>query len=313
MKKVLFLFSFFLIFLSGKTQIWCPSGATWYYGFQGSLCDGYLKFEYVNDTVINTVNCKVIKSRLNQKCGGWQNYYETEIGSYFMYSDTDKVYYYDHGQFYVLYDFSVNTGDTLYVKGITRDWWGNCDSIAQLIVDSTGIMNVNSEALRFYSVHTISGSAFGWDCRIVEKIGPLYNYQATQNNYFFSVKQDVCGLLADEQGEGASFRCYYDDNFPTISLTQYSCDYTLATSENEFQSVYLYPNPASTTLTIDLKDHYTDNYCYQIFSVTGNLIVNEKSNSSRQSIDLSLFPSGIYFLKINSGDDHYIQKLILEK
>ena len=313
MKKYFTLIIFISLFSLGKSQIWCPPGATWFYGFQGSLCDGYLKFEYVNDTVVNAVNCKVIKSRLNQKCSGWQNYYESEIGSYFMYSDTDKVYYYDHGQFYVLYDFSVNAGDTLNIKGITRDWWGNCDSIAQLIVDSTGIMNINSEALRFYSVHTISGSAFGWDCRIVEKIGPLYNYQATQNNYFFPVKQDVCGLLADEHGEGGSFRCYYDDNFPTVSLTQYSCDYTLETPESEISFANVYPNPANTILMIELTDHGQSEYRFQIYSVTGNLIVNEKSNASQQSIDLSFFPSGIYFLKIISGDSHYSQKIILEK
>lgn len=60
MKKYFTLIIFISLFSLGKSQIWCPPGATWFYGFQGSLCDGYLKFEYVNDTVVNAVNCKVI-------------------------------------------------------------------------------------------------------------------------------------------------------------------------------------------------------------------------------------------------------------
>jgi hypothetical protein len=302
MKNIVLIFSFLIIFQAGKTQTWCPSGATWYYDIVYNNCDGFYKFEYVGDSTINTIACKKIIQSSKMKCW-WDSYYQDYIlDTFYMYADTDKVFYYRNNQFNLLYDFSVQTGDTMYITGITQSWWGNsCDSVAKLVVDSTGTMIINSESLRYYSVHPLSGSPFSIQGRIVEKIGPFLKYPFMNGtygtNYFLPVKNDYCGMLMEEEAENGSFRCYYDDNFPTISLTQYSCDYTLATSENEFQSVYLYPNPAHDFIYFS---NHSDlqNSEIEVFGMDGKMVKKSMISDRLFTGDLA---AGFYYLRFISS------------
>jgi len=74
-------------------------------------------------------------------------------------------------------------------------------------------MNINGETLSYISVSPTPTSKWGWQARIVEKIGPIYKYQTSSKyNYLFPVKLDYCGMQLDELNEGGYFRCYSDHN-----------------------------------------------------------------------------------------------------
>ena len=302
MKKYFTLIIFISLFSLGKSQTWCPPGASWYYDINFINCDGYYKFEYAGDSVINSVSCKKIVQTSKMKCWWDSNYQDFILDTFYMYADTDKVFYYRNNQFNLLYDFSVQTGDTMYITGITQPWWENtCDSVAELVVDSTGTMIINSESLRYYCVHPLSGSPFSFQGRIVEKIGPLLKYPFMNGsygtNYFLPVKNDTCGLFIEEEAENGTFRCYYDDNFPTVSVTQYSCDYTLETPENEFQSIYFYPNPANEFIYFSDLLHL-QNSEIEIYGLDGKMI--KKSMISDRLFTGDLSP-GFYYVHFKSS------------
>jgi hypothetical protein len=57
------------------------------------------------------------------------------------------------------------------------------------------------------------------------------------------------------------------------------------------------PNPALDYIYVDLKN---GDYEYSIYDITGNLIKNERIKKSSEKIDVSIFSSGSYFIKIIS-------------
>ena len=84
---------------------------------------------------------------------------------------------------------------------------------------------------------------------------------------------------------------------------------TPAISETEIQTVKLYPNPVSSILNIaNLK-----NTKVEIFNVVGQRIVNLENVNGEQTVDMSEYPNGIYFVKIQSGKAVRTEKIKLVK
>ena len=81
---------------------------------------------------------------------------------------------------------------------------------------------------------------------------------------------------------------------------------SLSVGESGLDGVIVYPNPAKNRLYIKgLKSEYNA----EIFSVDGRLL--KRYNSVEDFIDLN-FASGIYLLKLNSGNQSLIEKIIVE-
>lgn len=303
-KTILFLF---IIYLTNdvKSQVWCPSGATWHYGFQTVDSDGYYKFKYVGDTILSSTSCKKIEKTLVYY-NFWSFGYDTTILGYeYTYSDTDKVFLWRFNAFYALYDFSAIVGDTLLVPG--NNQYVGCDTIGYVKVDSTGTMTINSQSLRYYAVSNLTGSNWGWNCRIVEKIGPLYNYSGGALNYFLPVKLDACGMVLDEVAEGGTFRCYEDDVFPTFSSITQPCEYTLNSNEivSEKLGFKIFPNPASENIVIESNNQLT----LLIQDVLGKQLKQISITQIRTEISISDLSNGVYFI----GTNNLSKKIVIHR
>ncbi len=61
--------------------------------------------------------------------------------------------------------------------------------------------------------------------------------------------------------------------------------------------VNVYPNPASTQLNLDIND--TKTYNFTLVSINGNTVLS-KAICSKQSLDISALPTGIYFYTISN-------------
>jgi len=68
----------------------------------------------------------------------------------------------------------------------------------------------------------------------------------------------------------------------------------------------IYPNPTSENVTF-VSDGSYSGQTYEIYDVTGKLVVSGQVNSTEESIDLSEQPSGVYMLRIK-GDIYKITK-----
>jgi hypothetical protein len=84
-------------------------------------------------------------------------------------------------------------------------------------------------------------------------------------------------------------------------------------AQNLESLVRVYPNPASSMVTIEFKDA-TQNREVKIFNTVGKVILNQNlSSSTRNEISIQHIPNGVYVLEIVENENRSIQKLIISK
>lgn len=75
--------------------------------------------------------------------------------------------------------------------------------------------------------------------------------------------------------------------------------------ETIFQDISIYPNPATTEIKIDLP--YVNNFTSEIIDPNGKTLLRTQNQNT---INISNLKSGIYFLRLISGNYAYTQKII---
>ncbi len=83
--------------------------------------------------------------------------------------------------------------------------------------------------------------------------------------------------------------------------------------EEEQIDFKLYPNPASSYIEIDFLQIPVSDSKLVIFDSNGRLILNQQILSSTNTVDLSNFSSGLYFVKVVNQQKTITKKLIINK
>ncbi|NOG58303.1 MAG: T9SS type A sorting domain-containing protein [Bacteroidetes bacterium] len=65
----------------------------------------------------------------------------------------------------------------------------------------------------------------------------------------------------------------------------------------------VYPNPFEESFTIDLPHLNSSDYTIEVFNLLGAKLVEQTSTGGRIDIDLGDVDAGIYFVKVNKGDN----------
>ena len=98
----------------------------------------------------------------------------------------------------------------------------------------------------------------------------------------------------------------YDVTFDK-STGYYAFTTTLSNHENSISKVKIYPNPSNTIWNIS---HTTTIDSVELIDVTGKIIQNYNPNATQFELDGSSLSIGVYFVKIKSGLDFTVQKII---
>jgi parallel beta-helix repeat protein len=80
---------------------------------------------------------------------------------------------------------------------------------------------------------------------------------------------------------------------------------------NELTNVLIYPNPVHSKLYIQAENEMLSGF--ELLSIQGNVLMKENCSTDKLNIDVSSFPSGIYFLKCYVNESVLNQKLIIER
>lgn len=302
--------SFTFIDVKSQNIDFAPIGAKWWFStfcFSEPDC-GYFTIESKRDTLINGVTAKIIESEL---FGGdsWSDNYFTS-SPLIMRSENNKVYRYDtlNGDFYVLYDFDLQAGDTLTIqdssiyRGYINYSGENDNAIFQVIVDSNVVKLYNGYLLRHLYTSPTTGSDYFFNGPIIERIGNLHNL----------IGQATVMITA---GFPEYLRCYKDN---LIDLTSNNCDYITSVRFKEDDNLKFYPNPVSSgVLNITTKNEGNLNEIYlRILDFTGKEILDHEFYGQAESIQLNVsnIPNGVYFLEIQY-DNHRksIEKIVISK
>ncbi|HRP59267.1 MAG TPA: T9SS type A sorting domain-containing protein, partial [Vicingus sp.] len=85
------------------------------------------------------------------------------------------------------------------------------------------------------------------------------------------------------------------------------------TSVNDFSSkneIRIYPNPAKNSLTIFFENDNSSTI--QIVDITGKIVLTKKLIKTIERLDISSLQNGMYFIKIQSNEKDFVQKLIVK-
>lgn len=278
----------FEISQTANSQNWAPIGAKWHYGYLQSIFtpdQGYYLFEYKKDTVVQGHNCKKIIRKDFAPNG---NIYD--LSSEIFYSENNKVYHLINNQFYVLYDFGANQGDTWEIRipyemyNVT--WWDPDDSLRTVFVDSVKMITIDSQELKVLYTSTLSNTKetdWYFQNPIIENIG---------SNYMFP------GIWLFWDTDIPSLRCYEDSQIFYQKNSEIDCDLLVYDSfiEKVKESFFkIYPNPVNDFISISNINNLLINKII-ISDITGKSIIEINSDVMPNRINLSQLYEGIYFI-----------------
>ena len=92
----------------------------------------------------------------------------------------------------------------------------------------------------------------------------------------------------------------------------------MANSLPEGEELSVYPNPASSELTIKIGLDYKSNTQMQIIDLTGKVVldcsedIDYEHGVYKASLDISHLKTGIYFVKVIQPDKAFCKKLLVK-
>ena len=82
-------------------------------------------------------------------------------------------------------------------------------------------------------------------------------------------------------------------------------------NETLFNDVQIYPNPASTQITIDAGSNWNEVTALELYDLSGRKVWSERVNARTTLVNLSNFSEGIYILKLNGTG--VLKKIVVRK
>ena len=160
---------------------------------------------------------------------------------------------------------------------------------------STSGSNYNFGVVRYDTTGTLDNT-FGVGGIVTTPIGS-YGYSIAKS---VKVQPDGNIILA-----GYS----YDGTHQDFAVVRYYGDITTSIQQNNFENEFtIFPNPATTQLTIETIQKAE----IEILNIQGQLMKNISSAFNKITIDISSFPSGMYFVKIKTEKETAVKKFIKE-
>ncbi|MFC2081439.1 T9SS type A sorting domain-containing protein [Bacteroidota bacterium] len=297
MHKLTFIFIIAVVcILDIVGQQWYPIGAEWYFNEQILLefpAHGYSKYTVEKDTIISSKNAKIIVNKSYTFYSG--NVYDIDI--LYLHEDSSQVYHWTGTEYKLMYDFTLEQGDTLNVD--IANW--HCDSVSPIVVDSIGQIEVTGTTLMVqYVSHKqywpSDPQPYNYSDIIYERVGRIQNF----------LYYPVCAYDSEPWGN-FRLRCYEDNdlsfrsdwwaignqNAPCDSLIDGSTGINLYKQDKQ---ITLYPNPCQNIVNVEyatslIKEVY-------IYNSTGQLVVACEPNDNFLQLDIKTLSSGMYYVMV---------------
>ncbi len=256
------------------------SGNAWHEQFGNMNTGGVRKYEVYGDTIINSVVYKATS------IPGYTT------GKTFVREDTAKnqVIILDDTNEYILYDYNLNIGDTIFYL------YGNNHYVSS--IDSVQIDSVWHKVFYFKG-----GTKGGWPYAVVEGIGcidgllfPLDNYSVVEAHFrvicfhHSGIKSQITPpILYGNYGISKSF-----------SNTD-SCYVSITEPSDIKKTVKISPHPANATSKITLPYTFTGGSIV-IFNTMGQVVTEQTIyNQSKIPVDLLKLNTGLYYYNITDA------------
>ena len=291
---LLLLFYSVLVFAQGPSV---GSRWTYYQSDLGGLNGKPYKLDVVADTIVHG---KILK-RLNGASGC-----AVQPPSPYVLFENRKAFQYDvkRDQFFLLYDWSKNVGDTVTAYySITS----LIDSF-KYVVDSIIYWTPNGEFLKVQTIHYLKSDSNRYafaSYNLIEKLGA--------NAYFFP-QYMACNPI-----QWGSMRCFEEPGQIPVKFVNYKCDsITPRTGTEDFlddKNVRIYPTLASNDIHLEtLSDVQHEKYFIYVFDALSRLISKDiwQPQETSKILDTNNWRTGIYFVTLQNENGARSTKKIVK-
>ncbi|MGI6718347.1 MAG: T9SS type A sorting domain-containing protein [Bacteroidales bacterium] len=266
----------------------------------------------VIDTIINDKHAKGVDF--------YSMYGTLLISREYIYNNGKQVYYYNdnYDDFFLLYDFAANIGDTIIVhndtfiptKGFFNDDFPIPNGF-KYIIDDIDSIEIFGQKLVRQKVRDVIDCGWGMVNDAYTNNGRSY---IIENIGSLSFLMGVGDYIVLEE-EPLMLRCYIDgENTYTNPLWQKPCDYGLAIENNKTDKLNLeiYPNPCNEYVYINCLSDNINIINIEIMSLHGKKLNSVVfSNNMPIQIDMSSLTSGCYFLHLLTSQGSYYKKIVV--
>ena len=278
-----FLLGCFLLtvqFSFAQTNNFAPIGAKWWYSTQDYFPAIHpLTIEVLSDTLIDGNTCSILSFTPNPN-------YVSDDNDIFLFQDGEIIYQYfpDEGDFYKLYDFSLEAGQDYWCHVLDFD--GMLDSVL-VEIESVEMVEISGHTLKKQTIKTTGH--YDWFGENIEIIG---NTQSII---------PIHDLMESLQGP---LRCYEDPDFELYSTGETTtCDEVLTgISDIKRDDLLIYPNPFSDILNIQVNSDFQESYNIKVYNLLGETCFSSNSCQSNCFLNLSELNSGQYFIEIQMSN-----------
>ncbi|MDY6393364.1 MAG: T9SS type A sorting domain-containing protein [Bacteroidales bacterium] len=244
-----------------------------------------------HDSVIDGVSYSVVHS---YKYDCWHNYRPDTIieEDFLLREENQKVFVYNSYGERLLYDYSLNIGDTF---ACSYDL-----SMKVISIDTLDIL-INGQRCRKWSF------GYYWEgdttnlFTMSDGVEWIEGLGSTKGLLFYDVAST---LIAGGGYMNGRLRCYeYEEELIYHKESSDDCEnHLLGIGVVDKESLLLYPNPAKKSITLEAMEDIF------IYNSLGQMVRQIPNPKGKTTISISELPKGIYYLK--SGDRQ--QKLIKE-
>jgi len=96
---------------------------------------------------------------------------------------------------------------------------------------------------------------------------------------------------------------------PNMQAALQQIDTMLAVQDANFLAVSVYPNPACNTFSVRLSDSISS-FSVEVYDAVGRKVRHQDNLNAEAMMDITLLPSGMYFVKVQNGEKTAVKKLI---
>ncbi len=132
----------------------------------------------------------------------------------------------------------------------------------------------------------------------------LWNPGTNWGSYTVSVSPTTNTTYTFSITDAATYNCTY-----STTITQSVSTCTGIDEATNSISISIYPNPANEMINVGLEN-VNDNITIQIVNTLGEVVMAEKMQARQTSLNIHHLVSGVYFVKVESGEGKFIKKFI---
>jgi hypothetical protein len=99
--------------------------------------------------------------------------------------------------------------------------------------------------------------------------------------------------------------------YGSIDIGAFEFEFPVATIENEFPGISIFPNPAKEFLSIHLDDAGIYDAWLRIISITGEIVISKQLQEGENKINITGWSRGFYFATVNIGGNIVNRKFVV--